>query len=210
MRILSLSNTALDPLLGSGKTVLHWTAELRARGHECRAVGGDGLRPQWWRGPGKRFGVAWGGWRELQRQERAFRPELVEFYGGEFGWASALAEGYAKLELVLMERAIKGTPKLVRASSGKDKTMREYSPALAIALLRRHAEVAGKADAARPPDDEMDEVREAILEKLERMRARELGEVETKGWLGRIELIEWALGLGEALVAAPLSLTLSP
>ena len=109
------------------------------------------------------------------------------------GWVAALAEGYAKLELVLLERAIKGTPKLVRASGGKDRIMREYSPTLAIALLRRHAEVAGKADAAGPPEDGLDEVREAILEKLERMRARELGEVETKGWLGRIELIEWAL-----------------
>ena len=108
------------------------------------------------------------------------------------GWAAALAEGYAKLELILLERAIKGTPKLVRASGGKDRVMREYSPTLAIALLRRHGEIARSADEARPPEDELDEVREAILEKLERMRARELGEVETKGWTGRIELIEWA------------------
>ncbi len=109
------------------------------------------------------------------------------------GWAAALAEGYAKLELILLERAIKGTPKLVRASGGKDRVMRDYSPTLAIALLRRHAEAAGKADEAGPPEDDLDDVREAILEKLERMRARELGGVETKGWIGRIELIEWAI-----------------
>ena len=108
------------------------------------------------------------------------------------GWAAALAEGYAKLELVLMERAIKGTPKLVRASGGKDKTMREYSPTLAIALLRRHAEVATNADRRQPDEDELAEVRERILEKLERMRERELG-IETKGRHSAVELIEWAV-----------------
>ena len=109
------------------------------------------------------------------------------------GWASALAEGYAKLELVLMERAIKGTPKLVRASGGKDRTMREYSPTLAISLLKRHSETALNADRRRPDKDELAEVRERILERLERMRERELG-IEVKGRPGAIELIEWALG----------------
>lgn len=101
------------------------------------------------------------------------------------GWAEALADGYAKLELVLLERAIKGTPKLVRASGGKDRTMREYSPQLAISLLKRHSELAASVDRERPADDELAEVRERILEKLERMRQRELGDVETKGRAGR-------------------------
>ena len=114
------------------------------------------------------------------------------------GWEQALADGYAKLELILLERAIKGTPKLVRASGGKDRIMRDYSPALAIALLKRHAEIADRVRDAQPADDELAEVRERILEKLERMRERELGEVETKGWFGRIELIEWALRTGPA------------
>jgi hypothetical protein len=109
------------------------------------------------------------------------------------GWAAALAEGYAKLELVLMERAIKGTPKLVRASGGKDRTMREYSPTLAISLLKRHSETALSADRRQPDTDELAEVRERILEKLERMRERELG-IETKARRQAIELIEWALG----------------
>ena len=108
------------------------------------------------------------------------------------GWASALAEGYAKLELVLMERAIKGTPKLVRASGGKDRTMREYSPTLAISLLKRHSETALNADRRQPDEDELAEVRERILEKLERMRERELG-IETKGRHSAVELIEWAV-----------------
>ena len=112
--------------------------------------------------------------------------------GFRAGWARAVREGYAKLELVLMERAIKGTPKLVRASGGKDKTLREYSPTLAIALLRRHAEVATNADRRQPDEDELAEVRDRILEKLERMRERELG-IETKGRHSAVELIEWAV-----------------
>ena len=91
------------------------------------------------------------------------------------GWAAAVREGYAKLELVLLERAMKGTPKLVRASGGSDKIMREYSTALSVALLRRHAET---ADAAQyePSDDEISEVRERILEKLEGLRRRHAAE----------------------------------
>ena len=87
------------------------------------------------------------------------------------GWAQAVREGYAKLELILLERAMKGTPKLVRTSGGSDRIMREYSTALSIALLRRHAET---ADAAQyePSADELAEVRERILEKLEGLKRR--------------------------------------
>ncbi|HET9355551.1 MAG TPA: hypothetical protein VFO42_05240 [Sphingomicrobium sp.] len=56
-------------------------------------------------------------------------------------WGQAVREGYAKLELVLLERAMCGTEKTVRARSGDDSVIREYSNALAIALLRRHAEM---------------------------------------------------------------------
>jgi phosphoglycerate dehydrogenase-like enzyme len=110
------------------------------------------------------------------------------------GWAAAVREGYSKLELVLLERAIKGTPKLVRTAKGNDRIMREYSTALAVALLRRHAEMAASTD-HEPGEDELSEVRERIMEKLEGLRRRELesGEVETKGWAGRIETIRWAL-----------------
>lgn len=111
------------------------------------------------------------------------------------GWAAAVREGYAKLELVLLERAIKGTPKLVRTAKGTDRVMREYSNPLAIALLRRHAETADSA-AYEPDEDEFREIRERILEKLQRLRergeARE-NEIETKGALDRIGLIGWAL-----------------
>jgi len=112
------------------------------------------------------------------------------------GWASAVREGYAKLELVLLERAIKGTPKLVRTAKGNDRVMREYSTALAVALLRRHAETAESAD-HDAGEDELREVRERILEKLQRLKEREAAErcePETKAAPGRIELICWAIG----------------
>lgn len=87
------------------------------------------------------------------------------------GWVAAVREGYAKLELILLERAMTGTPKLVRTSKGDDRIMREYSTALAIALLKRHADT---ADAAQyePSEDEWTEVRERILEKLEGLKRR--------------------------------------
>jgi hypothetical protein len=86
-------------------------------------------------------------------------------------WAAALSEGYAKLEWVLLERAIKGTPKLVRTAKGSDRVMREYSTALAVALLRRHADAVEGFDQA-PAGDEILEVRARILERLERIRDR--------------------------------------
>lgn len=111
------------------------------------------------------------------------------------GWAVAVREGYTRLELVLLERAINGTPKLVRSSRGTDRIMREYSTQLAVALLRRHAETADSAS-FEPGADELREVRERILEKLQRLKERDeadQGLVETKSALGPIDLIQWAL-----------------
>ena len=110
------------------------------------------------------------------------------------GWVTAVREGYAKLELVLLERAMKGTPKLVKTAKGTDRVMREYSTALAVALLRRHAETADSA-IFEPSGDELKEVRERILEKLERLRDRKAtqGAIETKSLRDRIGLISWAL-----------------
>ena len=107
------------------------------------------------------------------------------------GWALAVREGYAKLELILLERAMKGTPKLVRTAEGSDRIMREYSNTLCVALLKRHAETADSA-AYEPDDAEANELRERILEKLERIRERDGGgpPIETKSVAGRLERLE--------------------
>jgi len=45
--------------------------------------------------------------------------------GFRAGWAMAVREGYAKLELVLLERAIKGTPKPIVRRDGSERIIRE-------------------------------------------------------------------------------------
>ena len=87
-------------------------------------------------------------------------------------WAEAVREGYAKLELVLLERAIDGTPKAVSGrGGGDDRLVREYSTALAVALLKRHSETAELAG-YEPPEDELAEIRERILQRLDKLRER--------------------------------------
>lgn len=116
------------------------------------------------------------------------------------GWAQAVREGYARLELVLLERAMKGTPKLVRTARGTDRVMREYSTSLAVALLKRHADLADSV-ADDTDEDELNEIRERILEKLQRLKGRNdddiapgLGDgIETKAAIDRVELVRWAL-----------------
>lgn len=95
------------------------------------------------------------------------------------GWAAAVREGYAKLELVLLERAMTGTPKLVRTSRGTDRVMREYSTALAVALLRRHAETADRS-AYQPGEEELSEIRARIMEKLDGLRKREAADQDAQ------------------------------
>ena len=111
-------------------------------------------------------------------------------------WGQAVREGYAKLELVLLERAMAGTEKTVRARGGDDSVIREYSNALAIALLRRHAETVDGVDGLEMPGSDADEMRIKIIAQLDRLRERaekETGEVrvgvETKNAAGRLALI---------------------
>ena len=84
------------------------------------------------------------------------------------GWEVALREGYARLEVVMLERAI-GVPV---APGGKAKAadrMMEYSDRLALALLAAHrAAVRGVPDA--PPDPGA--ARRRIEAKLEEMSRR--------------------------------------
>ncbi len=119
----------------------------------------------------------------LRKRDAAFRAS----------WAEAVREGYAKLELVLLERAMKGTPRPIMRRDGSERIIREYSTQLAVALLRRHGEMAAEASYQHDADD-MREVRERIIEKLERLRQLDADRsgVETKGF-DRIGLIVWAI-----------------
>ena len=89
-------------------------------------------------------------------------------------WLEAIGTAYQRLELVLLERAFAGTEKLVRRKDGSEERMVEYPNQLALTLLKMHRDTAIEAATEIPPDD-VEEIRERLLEKLERMRKREAG-----------------------------------
>ena len=99
--------------------------------------------------------------------------------GFRAGWARAVAEGYAKLELVLLDRAMNGTIKRVPSGSG-EKRIREYPNQLAMALLKRHSDIAASIDHTLS-EDEAEEVRERILTKLAKKRDRDEAESDEPG-----------------------------
>ena len=100
----------------------------------------------------------------------AYRKRKMDA-GFRAGWARAVAEGYAKLELVLLDRAMNGMVKRV-PSGGTEKRIREYPNQLAMALLKRHSETAGAIDNMLS-EEEAEEVRERILAKLAKKREQD-------------------------------------
>lgn len=93
------------------------------------------------------------------------------------GWLDAIGAGYQKLELVLLERALNGTEKVVIKTDGREERMREYPNAIALTLLRMHRDTASEAEAEVAVED-IAEIRERLLEKLQRLRAREEAKAE--------------------------------
>jgi len=87
-------------------------------------------------------------------------------------WLNAIGAAYQRLEMVLLERAFVGTEKLVRRKDGSEERMIEYPNQLALTLLKMHRDTAAEATTAIEPDD-VEEVRERVLAKLERLRKRE-------------------------------------
>jgi hypothetical protein len=87
-------------------------------------------------------------------------------------WLEAIAVAYQRLELVLLERAFNGTDKVVRRKDGSEERMREYSDRLGLALLKAHRDTAVSAAPETGPDN-IDEIRERLFNKLERLRKRE-------------------------------------
>ena len=54
------------------------------------------------------------------------------------GWLEAIATAYQRLELVLIERALNGTEKIVTKVDGREERMREYPNHIALQLLKMH------------------------------------------------------------------------
>jgi glycosyltransferase involved in cell wall biosynthesis len=88
MRILSLTNCPLDPVLGSGKTVLTYTSGLRSLGHEVvvAAPADYEWMPSFVRA--RKFRQAIGAWRYVRAAVARKSYDLIEFYGDEF-WLAA-------------------------------------------------------------------------------------------------------------------------
>ena len=84
MKVAALTNTPLDPALGSGKTVLNWSQGLRDLGHLVTVFPPDSFYQPFPRGKGRTIKIrldAIGLLRTLV--DGGF--DIIEFYGAEFG-----------------------------------------------------------------------------------------------------------------------------
>ena len=112
-------------------------------------------------------------------------------------WDQALSIGYARLEMMMLERALHGVEKLIVLKSGETKVMREYSDRVALSLLRLHRENVGATNEGID-DEDYQEACERIIARLQRLRERDEAEaaeaaVETKGANDHIALIAYGL-----------------
>lgn len=88
------------------------------------------------------------------------------------GWLEAIGTAYHRLELVLLDRAFNGVEKMVKRRDGSEERMQEYSNQLGLTLLKMHRDTAAEAAPENKPEN-IDEIRERLFNKLERLRVRE-------------------------------------
>jgi len=96
-----------------------------------------------------------------RKMDAAFRAE----------WIETIGEAYHRLELLLLERAFNGTERIVTRRDGSEERMREYPNHIALKLLQMHRETAMGAECEVPQED-VDEIRERIVRKLQRLKKR--------------------------------------
>ena len=87
-------------------------------------------------------------------------------------WQTALREGYARLELMMLERAMNGTQKPVFHAGQQVGFITEYSDRQALTLLSVHRDAVLGDGAARPQPSDPEELRQRILAKLDEMGGR--------------------------------------
>ena len=95
--------------------------------------------------------------------------------GFRAGWNEALSTAYRRLELVLLDRAFNGTEKVVTRRDGSEERVREYSDTLGLNLLKFHQATVTEAE-AEPSSADVEELRERVLIKLKRLKARHQSE----------------------------------
>lgn len=86
-------------------------------------------------------------------------------------WNEAISSAYQRLELVLIERTLNGTEKIMTRHDGSEDRMREYPNNLGMALLKMHR---SSAESVQRPaaSDNGDEARERLMQKLLRLKKR--------------------------------------
>jgi hypothetical protein len=107
-------------------------------------------------------GVSISGAYKRRKENAAFRAS----------WLEAISVAYQRLELVLLDRAFNGTEKIVKRRDGSEERMLEYSNQLGLTLLKMHRDTAVEAAPENEPED-IEEIRERLFNKLERLRKRE-------------------------------------
>ena len=91
----------------------------------------------------------------------------------------AIAFAYERLELAMLDRSLNGSEKIVIRKDGSEERIREYPNAVALTLLRLHRDGAAEATSEPDPGD-VEELRERLFNKLERLRRREEARDEAK------------------------------
>jgi hypothetical protein len=94
-------------------------------------------------------------------------------------WAEAVREAYARLELMMLDRAMNGTVRTRTRADGSVETMHEYPNHIALQLLRLHRDTAAEAEEVHDAD-KIAEVRERILNRLGRLR-RQIEKEQAEG-----------------------------
>jgi predicted AAA+ superfamily ATPase len=86
-------------------------------------------------------------------------------------WIETVANAYQRLELVLLDRTFNGTEKVIQRHDGTEDRMREYPNRIGLSLLKMHRDAVAEAETEAPAED-VDEVRERVINKLLRLKKR--------------------------------------
>ena len=107
--------------------------------------------------------------------------------GFRASWARAVAEAVGRLELMLIERAMKGTVKTHVTREGVKLRTTEYPDRIALSLIRVHKEEARQAEGDAIEDEPIEAVRARIARKLDMLVRREAAKAaKTKAGSGSI------------------------
>ena len=83
----------------------------------------------------------------------------------------AIATAYQRLELALLDRAFNGTEKIIKRHDGSEDRMLEYPNQLGLSLLKMHRGSV-TAENTEMPEEDLNDLRERLLAKLERLKLR--------------------------------------